>query len=160
MVLEGRGAPLARTHALRALPPHLTRDGAARHDAAVLDAFGRLLILEQDQRHPLGPAWGDLNDGARTLHAREMNTDVERARDRLALARRQCQLPISKGGMGLASASRTRHLAYVAAWADFLNHDAHPLTHDARRHLVEGDNDATGNRREGWIGNPQAPIRA
>ena len=76
--------------------------------------------------------------------------DVERARDRLALARRQCQLPISKGGMGLASASHTRHLAYVAAWADFLNHDAHPLTHDARRHLVEGDNDAVDALHDAW----------
>merc|ERR1712185_602195 len=52
--------------------------------------------------------------------------------------------------MGLASASRTRHLAYVAAWVDFLNHDAHPLTHEARRHLVEGDNVAVDALHDAW----------
>ena len=100
-------APRAN-HRLRTVPPAQVVAYATEHDRQVLATAETLLDTAEHERE-------DSNSNA------------------AALRRRQAQLPLRLGGLGLRSSLRTALAAYLASWADCLK----PLSQRAQSNDFE-----------------------
>lgn len=106
------------THLLRTVPPSLTVEMAARHDADIWKAFSALSGID-------APAFDDATDGSwlnKAIFARDATSEGSKwSADEIDFvadtAHSQAQLPLRAGGFALSSAVRSARIAFTSSWA-------------------------------------------